>query len=336
MSGSRVAAGLALLSLAACATTLVGPDPADDPELIFELVWCDFDRHYVFFPEKALAWDSLYEIHRPRDVRSAADAELAGAIGALLGELRDLHADLSTPFALYGYEGYSTRPRDFTPAHVFTAYVPGSVMSPSTALRYGRVQEAPEVGYVWLASFQSRIVAEEFDAALSALGDVTALVIDLRNNGGGTSDASDAVAGRFADSARTFAWTFYRTGPSHEQRSAPSPLRLKPRGARFARPVALLTNRYVVSAAERFVLAMRVIPGVVVIGDTTAGGSGIPATRELPNGWTYRLPQAAAYTEVGEPYEGVGLAPDIAVRRTPADSTAGRDPTLERALVELR
>jgi hypothetical protein len=336
MSAGRVAAGLGVLALGACTTTLVGPDPSDDPEVVFDLVWRDFDRHYVFFPEKALAWDSLYEVYRPRDVPAGSDAELAGAIGALLGELRDLHADLSTPFARYGFEGYDARPHDFTPTHVFPAYVPGSVMSPSTALRYGRFQAAPDVGYIWLAAFQSRIVADEFDVALSALGDVSGLVIDLRDNGGGTSDASDAVAGRFADSARIFAWTFYRTGPRHDERSEPSPLRLAPRGGRFARPVALLTNRHVVSSAERFVLAMRAIPGIIVIGDTTAGGSGIPATRELPNGWTYRLPQAAEYTEAMESYEVIGLAPDVVVRRMPSDSAARRDPVLERALVELR
>jgi len=57
------------------------------------------------------------------------------------------------------------------------------------------------------------------------------------------------------------------------------------RGLRYTDPIALLTNRRTFSAAESFVLAMRTLPQVTIVGDTTGGGSGNPLHRELPNGW---------------------------------------------------
>jgi C-terminal processing protease CtpA/Prc len=54
--------------------------------------------------------------------------------------------------------------------------------------------------------------------------------------------------------------------------------------------------------------------------------------RELPAGWTYRLPQWIEYGAQKESYEGIGLAPNIVVPATEADSIAGRDVQLERAV----
>jgi hypothetical protein len=58
------------------------------------------------------------------------------------------------------------------------------------------------------------------------------------------------------------------------------------------------------------------LPHVLIVGDTTAGASGSPIVRELPN-----------------VYEGIGLAPNVAVKPATADAAQGVDAVLERALL---
>jgi C-terminal processing protease CtpA/Prc len=96
--------------------------------------------------------------------------------------------------------------------------------------------------------------------------------------------------------------------------------------------VAVLTNRRCFSATEEFVLAMKVLPHVVVVGDTTGGGIGNPLYRELPNGWVYQVPRWIEFTPEMTIIEGVGLAPDFPVSISKADSDRGRDTILEEAI----
>ncbi len=81
---------------------------------------------------------------------------------------------------------------------------------------------------------------------------------------------------------------------------------------------------------------MRTLPQVTVVGDTTGGGSGNPVYRELPNGWTSRVPRWLEFTSDFEPFEGVGLAPDIWVSTPDALLESGTDRIFETAVEILR
>jgi C-terminal processing protease CtpA/Prc len=94
----------------------------------------------------------------------------------------------------------------------------------------------------------------------------------------------------------------------------------------------VLANRHSFSSAEDFVLAMRSIPGVVIVGDTTAGATGGPIVRELANGWTYQLSEWIEYTPDRVPFESIGLAPTIVARTTADDASRGVDAVVERAM----
>jgi len=79
----------------------------------------------------------------------------------------------------------------------------------------------------------------------------------------------------------------------------------------------------------------KALPNVTVIGDTTGGGSANPITLTLPNGWSYRVSRWIQYTAQKTIFEGTGLPPDIPLWITSADSSAGRDVILERAIQVL-
>ena len=76
----------------------------------------------------------------------------------------------------------------------------------------------------------------------------------------------------------------------------------------------------------------RSIPTVTVIGDTTGGGSANPITLQLPNGWSYRVARWIQYAADKKVFEGKGLAPNIPVWISKADSLGGKDVILERAI----
>jgi carboxyl-terminal processing protease len=171
------------------------------------------------------------------------------------------------------------------------------------------------------------------DEALAALPGATRLVVDVRDNPGGSVRVAAEVAGRFADRPRTYGYVRLRDGASHGAFTDYIARAVSPAGARaFRGPVYVLTNRRSLSAAEDFVLAMRAMPGVTAVGDTTAGASGGPITRELPNGWTYQLSTWVAYTADRRTFEGVGLPPDVAATPARGDEARGVDAAMDAAL----
>jgi hypothetical protein len=322
----RTAVVLALTSLAGCIGVLVGPDPATTPSALFRVVWEDFDRHYALFEVKGVDWTAVRETYQPEADAARSMEAMLPIFGRMFAELRDPHVDLHVPVnrLVHSLAPARTYFNDIT---VIDKYL--TRPRTTSALRLGLL--APGVGYVWISTFSGTTGAGEMDAALASLGDLSAIVLDVRNNGGGNSSNAEDVAGRFVDSERVFAYVRWRTGPSHAQMSDYIPLRVKPAGRRFDGTVIVLTNRRTVSAAEHFVLALRTQAGIEFIGDTTIGGFGNPLIRELPNGWVYRIPLWAEYDASKKSHEGIGLAPNEVIPLTAADSSAGRDIQLERA-----
>ena len=164
--------------------------------------------------------------------------------------------------------------------------------------------------------------------------DKKGIIIDVRGNDGGSDFNSLAIAGRFADEARLYRLITFRNGPEWDDFADWTEHYVLPMGlTQFTKPIVLLTNRGCFSACEGFTRMMRAFPYVTVVGDTTAGGSGSPFFRELPNGWEYRL----STWLVAEPgsfdvLEGEGLPPDVTVHISAADSLAGIDRILEEAI----
>jgi hypothetical protein len=317
-----------------CTSLLVGPDAELDRVGLLDQVWRDVDRHYASFVVKGLQWDSLHDAYSTRAAQAANDSALADVVGAMLSELRDYHVNLWVGSRGYRYGGFDARPAFFNPA-VVAYYVTDLGGAPNGHMAFGHA--APDVGYVWILHFSRDGFDVDIDTALARLADVSALVIDVRDNPGGELFNAVTVAGRFADGDRTYGFKRFRDGPAHDDLSPPEGQVVSPMGPRrFSGPVAVLTNRTSGSAAEAFVLAMRALPNVTVVGDSTAGASGTPLLRELPNGWLYRFPISIWYDAAHVPYEEIGLVPDIWVRGSSEELADRRDAVLDTALAVVR
>jgi len=158
------------------------------------------------------------------------------------------------------------------------------------------------------------------------------MVVDVRNNPGGTGRAVKIVAGRFADRLRHYCTERTRYGLKHDDFWPGEFYTIEPGGPlQFTGPTVLLTDRISASAADGFTMAMRVLPYVSVMGDTTAGALSSQFPERMPNGWTLWVAFKEIRDHEGVCWDGVGIPPDLRVLNTTADIAAGRDRVLEFA-----
>ena len=299
----------AAFSLCAACGAIVGPDAPASPAALFDQVWNDFDLHYSLFVVKQVNWDSLGAVYRPRAMAAPDPEGASTVIASMLSKLQDDHV------LWRGSRVGTQRHGDyFAPTDPFGKYVRYGGDLPG-GISYGVV--SPTVGYLAFSTFEGSGWLSSVDSALTLLGGVSSIIIDVRNNEGGFLENATGAAGRFADRTTTVAYVRYRNGPAHTDFAAPIAQQVVPAGSRrFAGKVYLLTSRNTISAAELFVLSMRALGNTTVVGDTTAGETGSPFARELQNGWSYQFPESLELTLDGHWFEEIGLPPDVTVENS--------------------
>ena len=81
---------------------------------------------------------------------------------------------------------------------------------------------------------------------------------------------------------------------------------------------------------------MKYLPDVTIVGATTGGGSGMPFSSEIPNGWGVRFSACPMYDAKGICIEqGVEPTEGCAVDLDPAAALQGRDTMLDFAVALL-
>ena len=294
-----------------CHELLLPDEPGNGPTENFEFVWEEVDRHYSFFQLKELDWAEIGDYYRQFLTPSPSSQEFFFILSEMLGRLQDGHVALQSPFGTSRYTGwYSLYRHNFDFDVIWNQYLTDPTMSSSGRFYSGWLGQ--EIGYVYVPSFEGSGWIGGIEGVLDSLKGTQALVLDIRDNSGGSDSNSEKLAGRVTAERRLYRRIQYRNGPDHGDFSRPEDDYLEPVGRnRFTGPVAVLTNRRTFSAAESFVLAMRATPNVTVVGDVTGGGSGNPIQREMPNGWTFTISRWIEWAPDGTTHEGVGLEPDL-------------------------
>jgi len=306
-----------------------------DPVLNFEHVWRALDRNYAQFEVKHVDWDALYRVYRPQVTPATTDAELWDILLAMLGHLNDEHvclADGGRRICAGRSEGRTADgfSLDLVKSKClqgkFTEALGGSFVS-------GWLAEG--VGYLYIGDLKDGLdqITKTIDAFMAEFHTARVMVVDVRNNPGGTSRSVEIVAGRFADRRRHFETNKTRYGPKHDDFWPENFRHIEPGGPlQFTGPTVLLTDRVSASAAEGFTMAMRVLPHVTVAGDTTEGALSSQFPDKMPNGWTLWVAFKESRDHEGVCWDGVGIPPDLRVINTAADIAAGRDRMLEFAI----
>jgi hypothetical protein len=317
-----------------CQEVFLPKEPAASAVTNFDFLWAEVDRHYSFFELKGIDWEEIRNYYRPGIQATLSQRDLFNVFSLMLAELEDGHVGLEAPFATYRYSGwYQPYRHNFDFGVIWARYLDYPKATQSRNIFYGWL--TPEIGYVHLPTFNGAGWAGEIDDVLETFAGARGLVLDLRDNSGGKDANAEKIAGRFFPERRLYRRIQYRNGPDHGDFSPLEEDYLEPVGrARFLGPVALLTNRRTFSAGESFVLAMRTLPGVTTVGDTTGGGSGNPLYREMPNGWSFSVSRWIEWSLDGTTHEGVGIPPDIP-RTIPSQQLGVSDPILQAAVAHL-
>lgn len=310
-------------------------DVESTPKANFDAFWLDVDRNYSYLAAKNIDWDAVYEEYESQITENTTDQELFNILDQLVQLLEDGHVNIWTPFASSIYDVTAGHPTNAN-THALN-YIVNQFTTP--ALTYGTIRDQPEIGYIQIESFGGSLLEfNRIEEVITAFQDKKGIIIDVRSNGGGSDFNGLTIAGRFADQTRLYRLITFRNGPEWDDFAEWSENYVNPMGnVQYQNPVVLLTNRGCFSACEGFTRMMKAFPNVTVVGDTTAGGSGNPIFRELPNGWEYRLSTwLVAEPETFDVLEGKGLPPDIQVDISKKDSIANIDTILERAIDILK
>lgn len=193
------------------------------------------------------------------------------------------------------------------------------------------------------------------------------LIVDLRSNGGGSSDASEPLARflveslpghaqppivknyRCPEDLRTHlstwqqdAWdlpaTLFESVAGGYEMKVPGVVpKWEPDPDRFRGRVTVLTSRYNASGSTMLIAALKQA-GVRLVGETTGGAprgptAGLLFTLTLPaSQLTINIPAVLQRTGLSYP-EGKGVTPDVVVETTREDFLERRDHVLEKARV---
>jgi carboxyl-terminal processing protease len=295
---------------------------ADAPQQIVDQVWQTADEHYALFEAKGIDWSALGDEHRSRIGDDASDEELFDALAAMLSALDDDQVRLQAPAldrefsaGILGREAAGRGLDDISPFFdqrplARSAFTSEPRLAGDDRIQYGWVGD--RVGYLHLARVDDAGATDAaLDAILTELADARAWIVDVRASRGDDGRAATAVADRFADRRRLYAVSRERDGTRHDDFDEPRYWHVDRTRLPVAGPVILLTGRHTLGAAEHLALAMRTLPQVTVVGDTTAGSMADRAWFNLHNGWRLALSrnQVADYAE--RCWEGIGVPPDV-------------------------
>ncbi len=200
------------------------------------------------------------------------------------------------------------------------------ITPPSTVWRM--IDGAPGIGYISIRVFTDRTV-EEVRQAVADLRrkGARALILDVRDNGGGVLQSGVDVAGQFVDGLILIE---RRRAGGERQFLAPAG------GVARDLQLAILVNNSTASASEIVAAALRDGNRAILIGEHTFGKGSVQSIFPLADGSSLHITTAAWYTPKRSTFDGQGLLPDIEVVRTADDRAAGRDPVLDRAVAYLQ
>jgi carboxyl-terminal processing protease len=210
-----------------------------------------------------------------------------------------------------GLKDFAITRQDVTPP----ALTAGTLASPS----------GTPIGYVHLYAFTPEM-PQQLQQALQQLAQRGAgeVIVDLRDNGGGTLQSLVATASLFLPQG-PIARFQDRSGQVHELdatgQTAPAPQK-----------VVLLVNHDSASASEIFAAALQERSAVSVVGTQTAGCVAVGEVHPLADGSAIEYAADKVFSPVqNRLLNGAGVVPDVRIPMSLDQLAAGQDPQLAAA-----
>jgi C-terminal processing protease CtpA/Prc len=185
------------------------------------------------------------------------------------------------------------------------------------------------VGYLRfdIFSLDSSGAASVLRSALRALARTDALILDLRQNGGGNGALGQMLFSTFVPGpARATADMFTRTTSGFDSTVIMTAARIEPDTRYDERPLYVLTSARTASAAEWLAYNLQSVGRAKIVGEVTAGAAHPIRFVRLNDMFDAAIPIGRVRSRITKTdFEGVGVQPDIAVPVDRAFSTAYRE-----------
>jgi len=111
---------------------------------------------------------------------------------------------------------------------------------------------------------------------------------------------------------------------------------MNPEAYYYEKPLIILQDSGSFSASDIFLGGFKGLPNTTLMGTASGGGNGWMDSYTLPNtGLEVVLCQTAKFRPSGEPFDGLGVPPDIVMEATPRDRMGKSDSVLDAALLRL-
>ncbi|MBL8522572.1 MAG: hypothetical protein JNN20_02670, partial [Betaproteobacteria bacterium] len=190
-------------------------------------------------------------------------------------------------------------------------------------------------GYVKFSNFLDGMESA-ITSGIAGMKDTPGLIVDLRNNGGGSLFMANNLINRFLDKKANGARVLTRTGKPITIAFIPMiALETELAGsgaAAYTKPMVILVNENSASASEVFSATLQDLGRATVIGQRTCGCLlGYLGYADLPGGGQLAYSELGFVSPKGKRIEGEGVKPDIEVALAREDILFGRDRMLEAA-----
>lgn len=171
---------------------------------------------------------------------------------------------------------------------------------------------ASNIGYLKFNGFADpEVCGPTASAAMNFLAHVDALIVDLRENGGGDPKMV-AYISSYLFAERTHLNDLYNRKEDKTEEFWTSP---DVPGAKLAgKPVFVLTAKRTFSGAEEFTYNLKNLKRATIIGETTGGGAHPVSGHRIDDHFIIGVPFARAINPISKTnWEGTGVEPDVKV-----------------------
>jgi len=207
----------------------------------------------------------------------------------------------------------------------------------------GEVLDDSGLGYIRVTTFSEdyNLMARLWEYHMNQLveAEVPALIIDVRNNGGGNGGLATDFAGYFFDESIVLSQRLYYSETTGAFEAQGVPARLEPGPFQFDGPVAVLVGPNCASACEGFAHAISQGGRAIIVGHTPSAGMYGEVGRgqyQMPGDLSLQFPTGRPETPGGDLLiEGIGVVPDILVPVTEESVLGSTDAVLQAAIQAL-
>ena len=300
----------------------------------FNALWKIIDTKYCFLVEKNVDWNAIKIAYKAQLDIDTTEMGFFDLMGRMLAELKDGHVNLYSDFDRTHYwKWYTDYPSNFSSKIIYGPTYLGENYRSIGGMQYARIHN-DSIGYIYYGSFSDSFTSANMSNILNYFKDCTGLIIDVRNNGGGSIDYSKQMASYFFTKETVTGYIQHKKGPGHTDFANPIEIKTPAStSVRWSKPVAVLSNRLSYSATNDFVNRMKLAPKAVIVGDRTGGGGGFPLSSELPNGWMVRFSSSPMFDADMQQTEG-GIEPDYKVEMDTTDKVF--DAIVEKAVTLVK